>query len=237
MGLPRSGTTLIENVISNFNNKIETGGEAGVFSQVFFSKDIIQNYDSNKLNSNFDYTKNNFKILKKSIIDQYNQLGINISNNFFSEKSLENFLYIELIEKIFPKAKFIYCKRNYTANLLGILKVFLPNLLWCHSLENIMKFIKIYENKLNKIINEKKINIKIIDLEDFSNDPLNKSKDLFKFLEIEWNKDILNLNSNEQLLIKTVSNIQVRNKITKHDLSYLEKYIPLLQKYGMKNLT
>ncbi len=100
-----------------------------------------------------------------------------------------------------------------------------------------MKFIKIYENKLNEIINEKKINIKIIDLEDFSNDPLNKSKDLFKFLEIEWNKDILNLNSNEQLLIKTVSNIQVRNKITKHDLSYLEKYIPLLQKYGMKNLT
>ena len=33
-------------------------------------------------------------------------------DNIFIEKSLENFFYIELILKIFPKAKFINTYRN-----------------------------------------------------------------------------------------------------------------------------
>ena len=145
-------------------------------------------------------------------------------------------MYIDILEKIFPNAKFIYCKRNNVANLLGILKVFLPNILWCHSLEKIMKFIDLYKNKLIEILSEKKINIKVIDIEKFSNDPLNSSKDLFNFLGIKWNADVLNINSNKQTIIKTVSNIQVRRKIVKHDLSYLKNYVPLLAKYGIKNL-
>jgi hypothetical protein len=99
-----------------------------------------------------------------------------------------------------------------------------------------MKFIDLYNNKLIEILSEKKINIKIIDIENFTNDPLSNSKDLFNFLGIKWNDDVLNVNLNQQTIIKTVSNIQVRNKIIKHDLSYLKNYIPLLEKYGIKNL-
>ncbi len=236
MGLPRSGTTMIENLITNNDNKISRGDETGVMGKTFYSKQIITNYDHNDLNTNFNFNKNDFKNLKKSIFDQYKQVGIDISNGLFTDKSLENFLYIDILEKIFPKAKFIYCKRNNVANLLGILKVFLPNLLWCHSLEKIMKFIDLYKNKLTEILSEKKINIKIIEIENFSNDPLSNSKDLFNFLGIKWNEDVLNINFNQQAIIKTVSNIQVRNKIFKHDLSYLKNYIPLLEKYGIKNL-
>ena len=43
MGLPRSGTTLIENVISSSDSKINVGGEAGILSKVFFSKIIFGN--------------------------------------------------------------------------------------------------------------------------------------------------------------------------------------------------
>jgi hypothetical protein len=236
MGLPRSGTTLIENLITNNDNKISRGDETGVMGKIFYSKQIITNYDHNDLNTNFNYNKDDFKNLKKSIFDQYKQIGIDISKGLFTDKSLENFLYIDILEKIFPNAKFIYCKRNNFANLLGILKVFLPNLLWCHSLEKIMKFIDLYNNKLIEILSEKKINIKVIDIENFSNDPLNNSKDLFNFIGIKWNEDVLNINSNQQTIIKTVSNIQVRSKIVKHDLSYLKNYIPLLEKYGIKNL-
>jgi len=235
MGLPRSGTTMIENLITNNDNKITRGDETEVMGKTFYSKQIITNYDYNDLNTNFNFNEDDFKNLKKSILDQYKQIGIDISKGFFTDKSLENFLYIDILEKIFPNAKFIYCKRNNVANLLGILKVFLPNILWCHSLEKIIKFIDLHKNKLNEIISEKKINIKIIDIENFSNDPLNSSKDLFNFLGIKWNADVLNINSNKQTIIKTVSNIQVRSKIVKHDLSYLKNYVPLLEKYGFKN--
>ena len=119
------------------------------------------------------------------------------------------------------------------ANLLGIIKVFLPNMLWCHSLENIVKFIELYQNKLNEVLTDKNIKIKVINLENFSNDPLNNSKDLFKFLGMKWSKDILNSNSYNKSIIKTVSNVQVRNKILKRDLSYLENDVSILEKYGI----
>ena len=37
-------------------------------------------------------------------------------------------------------------------------------------------------------------------------------------------------------IIQTVSNLQVRQKISKHDLSYLDNYIPLLKDYKIENL-
>lgn len=235
MGLPRSGTTMIENLITSNDSKISRGDETGVMGKVFFSKQIIINYNAKNLNTNFNFDKNDFEKLKDSILKQYNQIGIDISKGSFTDKSLENFLYIDVLNKIFPKAKFIYCKRNYVANLLGIIKVFLPNMLWCHSLENIVKFIELYQNKLNEVLTDKNIKIKVINLENFSNDPLNNSKDLFKFLGMKWSKDILNSNSYNKSIIKTVSNVQVRNKILKHDLSYLENYVSILEKYGIKN--
>ena len=94
---------------------------------------------------------------------------------------------------------------------------------------------ELYENNLNDVFLEKKIDLKIINIENFSENPLDNSKNLFNFLGIKWNKKIINENYKKTTIIKTVSNLQVRNKIIKHDLSYLKNYMPFLKKYGIKN--
>ena len=236
MGLPRSGTTLIENVISSSDNKINVGGEAGILSKVFFSNNIISNYDSKELISNFNFKKDEFELLKVSILNQYQQLKIETGNGYFTDKSLENILYIDLISKIFPNAKFVYCKRNNYANLLGILRVFLPNLYWTHSVEKVIYMMNIYNNKIKDIINENKINVKIVELENFSSNPKQVSQDLFNFLEINWNDKVIDKSINKKKIVKTVSNLQVRKEISAHDLSYLDNYLPFLKKYGIEKL-
>ena len=235
MGLPRSGTTLIEYILSSSSN-VKSGGETEVISKVFFSEKIISNYDTKDLITDFRFKKNDFEKLKDSILKQYSQLGIENSNNYFTDKSLESVLYIEIIQKIFPKAKFVYCKRNKQANFLGIFKVFLPNLLWTHSTKKIIEIMNLYEKKIKKLINNKKIKIKIIELENFSENPVKISKDLFNFLDIVW-KDDFDLIDDKKKIIKTRSNLQVRNQISKHDLSYLEYYLPLLNKFDIKKLS
>jgi len=236
MGLPRSGTTLIENIISSSDDKIDPGSETGVVSQIFFSKNIISDYNSETLNSNFNFEKDGFESLKSLILDQYHQLKINTKKEVFIDKSLENILYIDLISKIFPNAKFVYCKRDKYANLLGILKVFLPNIYWSHSIENIIKIMNLYNNKIEEIISENKIKIKVIELEKFSHNPNEISKDLFNFLGINWHDKILINSINKKRIIKTVSNLQVRKKISKHDLSYLDNYLPFLRNYDIEKL-
>ena len=94
---------------------------------------------------------------------------------------------------------------------------------------------ELYENNLNDVLLEKKIDLKIINIENFTENPLDNSKNLFNFLGINWNKKIINENYKKTTIIKTVSNLQVRNKIIKHDLSYLKNYMPFLKKYGIKN--
>ena len=160
----------------------------------------------------------------------------NTKKEVFIDKSLENLLYIDLISKIFPNAKFVYCKRNKYANLLGILKVFLPNIFWSHSIEKIIKFMNLYNNKIEEIISENKIKIKVIELEKYYHNPNEISKDLFNFLGINWHDKILINSINKKRIIKTVSNLQVRKKISKHDLSYLDNYLPFLRDYNIEKL-
>ena len=93
-----------------------------------------------------------------------------------------------------------------------------------------------YENKIKQLINEKKIKIKIIELEELSNDPISVSKDLYNFLNLNWNEKILDNYNDDKNFIKTVSNLQVRKKISKHDLKYLDNYLPFLNNIGIKDL-
>ena len=94
----------------------------------------------------------------------------------------------------------------------------------------------IYDNKIKEIISENIINIHVIELENFSHDPFNYAKNLFNSLEIDWDDITLENSVNNKKIIQTVSNLQVRKKITKHDLSYLDNYLPILKVYGIDKL-
>ena len=143
-------------------------------------------------------------------------------------------MYIELLSKIFPNAKFVYCKRNRLANFIGILRVFMPNLLWTNSTEAIINMMNLYENQLIKITSEKKIKLKVINLEDLTANTEEVSKDLYEFLDLGWSKKTIDMSKNNKKIIKTLSSNQVRSKIINKDLTYLNKYIPILKKLDIE---
>ena len=57
-----------------------------------------------------NFNEQQLKVLDEEIKYQYKEIGIDINKGLFTDKSLE-ILYIELLNKIFPNAKFVYCKR------------------------------------------------------------------------------------------------------------------------------
>ena len=94
----------------------------------------------------------------------------------------------------------------------------------------------IYNNKIKDIISENKINVKIVELENFSSNTKQVSQDLFNFLEINWNDKVIDKSINKKKIVKTVSNLQVRKEILAHNLSYLDNYLPFLKEYGIEKL-
>ena len=226
MGLPRSGTTLIERIIVSSANKIQSLGEADVFDKVFYSNEIIKNQKN-------IFSKNPNFLLNK-ILEQYKEQGLKNDNMMFTDKSISNFLYIDLIIKIFPNAKFIYCRRDPLANIIGIFKSFLPNVYWTHSIQDVFFMTQLYLDKLEKICEERNKNFYLISLEKLTDNPQDVSADLFKFLNLKWsNKNLENMNSN--FVIKTASNLQAREKIKKHDLQYTKIYSKIFKKLNFKN--
>ena len=88
----------------------------------------------------------------------------------------------------------------------------------------------LYDDKLKSILNDRTISLKVINLEELTVNPKKISQDLFDFLDLKWSEDSLLSKAKNKKIIKTLSNIQVREKIKKHDLDYLDNYLPILKK-------
>ena len=234
IGLPRSGSTLIESMISNANYNVVSLGETSIFNteiinliknQIFKKNFNIENYSLNL----------DVKQLKKNVIDRYeNYFSKNDKDLFFVDKSLENFFNIEIILKVFPNAKFINCRRNYNDNAIAIYQSMLPDLPWTHVIsdilayiDNYIKIMSFYEQKLQK-------NILSIDLDNLTLDQKNYSKKICQFCSLSWSPDILQFDKKKNLLIKTLSNKQVRQNIFSYDKNKYKIYDKLLNGFKDK---
>ena len=231
IGLPRSGSTIVETIISSGKEKILNLGETNLinWSLVSTYKKILFN------NKEQDDLLIEAKIIEEKLFSALNNLnGFNPEIKLFTEKSLENFFYIDLILKIFPKAKFIHTFRNTQDNVFAIFQKFLTNLSWTHSLENILSYVDNYLKIIN--IFKKKYPNKIlsISLEKLTEKNKDITKNIYKFCGIEWSDQALEFYKRKDLFSNTASNIQIRSKLQKYDYEKYKPYKQFLKKFSSK---
>tara|TARA_S200000501_G_scaffold369320_1_gene408556 strand:+ start:692 stop:2155 length:1464 start_codon:yes stop_codon:yes gene_type:complete len=219
IGLPRSGTTLVESIIFSASKGIINGGETAIINKALTNIKGKQLFNIKDFNSGFEI---NIDEYEKEAIRLYEDSNLN--ENIFIDKSLENIFFAELIFSIFPNSKIINCQRNKFDNLIAIYQQFFSQLAWSHSLENIIKYINNHNTFLS--INKKKFPDKIlsVDLEELTNDPINTSQKILSFCNLDWSEKVLDFHKREDLISKTASNIQIRKQIYKYDKKRFEQY-------------
>ena len=223
IGLPRSGSTITEALLSSASGNITSLGEASIFNGI-----IAQGF-SNEKEPSVD-----LNFVQKKILEVFNNKKYNKKNNIFIDKSLENFFYIDVILKVYPKAKFINTLRNIEDNIFAIFKQSLSKISWTHSVENILDYVDNYFKVTNYFIKKYPDKILSIHLEDLTNNTEETSKKLFSFCDLEWSDKILNFYQRENLLISTASNIQIRGNIKKYDKEKYKPYKSLLENFLSK---
>ncbi len=229
IGLPRSGSTLIESLLSSGEIKVRTYGECNYFNMAIFdqikNKIFTKEFTINK--SAIDIDLNSIEV---SIEDRYAINNKQDNNLLFLDKSLENIFNIEIILKIFPNAKFIHTKRNIKDAILSIYFSMLPELSWTLSLENINNYINNYQETIFYF--KKKFPKKIfeVDLDEFTSNVEKGSKNLFKFCDLNWHDEVLNFYKRKDLFSKTISSSQIRQEISQKHKSSYNKYYYLLDK-------
>ena len=229
IGLPRSGSTLIESLISTNEKKIKSYGESNFFNIAIFDqiRDKIFNkeYDADKT-----FFKIDLSLVKKSIHERYDLNSYKEEDIVFIDKSLENIFNIEVILKIFPNAKFIHTKRDIKDSILSIYFSMLPELSWTLSLKTIINYIGLYQNTISYYKKKFPERIFEVDLNELTSNSVKISQDVYKFCELNWNDQILNFYKRKDLFSKTISSSQIRKQISQTNQSKYDKYYFLLNK-------
>ena len=223
IGLPRSGSTLVEVLISSSNKDIISLGESSIFNGIIakkFSKDLNNLIDLENVNN--------------KIFEIFDNKDLNFKNSLILDKSLENFFYIDVILKVFPKALFIHTFRNIKDNIFAIFKQSLEKLSWTHSIEDILNYINNYLKVLEYFKKKYPDKIYNIQLEELTNNVEENSKKLYSFCGLSWSEKVLNFHERKDLLVSTASNIQIRKDIQKYDNKKYEHYKNLLKNFSEK---
>ncbi len=228
IGLPRTGTTLVERIISSGEKFIPIGEETEIIGY-YITKKILE---KQSLNLGKDYE------IRNELVDIYKDRGLILKKyDFtFTDKSLDNFFYLELIMQIFPNAKIINCRRNVLSSIMSIFQNILTSLSWAHNMDDIFKYFDNYFNIIETYNSVNTNSIYELNFEKLIDNPEEESKKLMKFCNLPWNKKCLEFYKRKDLFSKTASNIQIREGIFQHSKDKYLPYKKLLNKYEKKYL-
>ena len=138
VGMPRSGTTLVEQIISS-HSKVFGGDEISLLPELI----------ENKFEKISDIANSDQEILK-DLSSEYITYLKKISSN--SEKITDklpiNFKWIGLIKSIFPNSKIIHCTRDPKDVCLSIYRNYFTNnkLNFAYSIDDIIYFYNLYSD-------------------------------------------------------------------------------------------
>ena len=232
IGLPRSGSTLIESILTSNKENIISFGECNVFNVSILDQIGPKIYSEKFDNKKFEFIINK-ESLNQSILEKYSQYS-DIKHEKFVDKSLENFFNIELIRSIYPKAKFIHTYRNPLDSVISIYQSMLPELSWTHHIEDILSYMDNYYKVLKYFKSKYPEIIMDIKLEEFTEKSELLAKKLFDFCELGWSANILKFYNRKDLYSKTLSFNQIRSKVLKYNNKKYQSYFNLLTDYKNK---
>ncbi len=220
LGLPRSGSTMIEQILSS-HSLIE--GTQELPNILAISRDIKlidqkKGYPHNLLGLD----QSSFDDLGNKYIDETK--WARSSKPFFIDKMPNNFVHIGLIKLILPKAKIIDARRNPMDTCFSCFKqYFAKGQHFTYDLDDIARYYKDYLRLMDywkKLFPEE---IFTINYEQVIDNPNERIRDLLEFCNVKFEDNCINFHKSKRP-VKTASSEQVRQPMYKSGLDYWKNY-------------
>ena len=220
-GMPRSGTTLVEQIIAS--HKDVSGAGELIYLQNSIEQNFIEDYKLNKQKI-LDQASSDINVLEKIYL---NFLDFHkFDNKIITDKAPQNFRWIGFIKIFFPNAKVIHCNRNPKDNCLSLFKNNFASsqMDWSYDQKDIAEYYNAY-SELMKFWTKKLPNyIYNANYENIVSNKETEIKKLILFCELEWDSACLNHHKNNKTPISTVSVAQARKPIYNSSLNSNNKY-------------
>lgn len=240
LGFPRSGTTLVEQILSS-HPSITAGDELISMSNLERQIPRIMGSDSTypecimELKEPGD--KNVLSDFRNYYIQDVFDAGVPKTGwKYFTDKELSNTNRMGLINLIFPNSNVIHVIRHPLDSCLSsYIARFGTGHLYSTDLKNTATRYFHNWNMINHFKQELKLKCHAIRYEDIVTEPEEKIRELLKFIGVPWDKRCLDFHENKRVA-RTASYEQVTKKLYKGSMyryrnyrEQLEEIIPILE--------
>lgn len=218
LGMPRSGTTLVEQIVSSHSN-VHGAGELEDLNRLI--NPIL------KQGTLFDQPT-----LTRIRLEYIAKLArIAGTRQYVTDKMPHNFRWIPIIAAAFPEAKIIHVKRDARAVCWSNYKHYFKQkgLGYTYNLDDTIAYYKLYEQLMSSFDTLCPQRVYHLDYEKLTADPDVEIRALVDHLELGWEESCLEYEKNTRS-VKTASTVQVRKKIYQGSSQEWRKYEHFLEK-------
>jgi tetratricopeptide (TPR) repeat protein len=219
VGMPRSGTTLTEQIIASHSDITGAG-------EVVFASDMLRQAS--------EMTGKAFpESIEQLSIEQARQLRTTYlsrmlerfgRNRFVVDKSPGNFNFLGTIAAVFPEAKILFCKRNAMDNCVSIFRLpFDDNQKWAHNLSALGHYYVQHEVLMKYWQTCYAKQILQVDYEDTVGDVEQQARRILDFIGVDFQEQVLSFYANKRIVM-TPSSEQVRQPIYKTSVNAWKRY-------------
>ena len=206
VGMPRSGTSLVEQIISS-HHEVYGAGEVNNFHNI-----IMPIIEKHAVNENYNLKNDEFALIRKQYSNSLERFYAN--EKVITDKWILNFKTIGFILSAFPESKIVHLKRDARATCWSIYKHYFSDEgnRWAYDYQDLARFYKSYVGLMDYWHNLFPGKIYDISYEDLTSDQEKETRNLLKYCDLDWDENCLNFYTNTRA-VKTASAVQVRNKM------------------------
>ncbi len=223
LGMPRSGTTLVEQMLAQLEG-LAPGGEQSVLSQIVAERDpppgLVQPMIANPASLDA-------RAIELMAADAAKRYALKVNHKrgeLFTDKQPGNFFYVPLILKLFPRARIIHCVRNPLDVCLSNFAISFgrphPE---THDLTHLGRYYRDYERLMDAwrpLAADRMIDAVY---EDLVADTRTHAERLVAFIGRPWDDAVLRFHESDRTA-RTASREQVRQKVYTSSVARHERF-------------
>jgi len=221
VGMPRSGTSLVEKILSS-HSEVYGAGELDYFYSL-----AVEHFLRNPGHRHFkpldSCSNDTFEMLGKTYLEKINLLNSQTSR--ITDKLPFNFMMIGLIKIALPNAKIIHCVRDPRDTGLSIYKQNFStgNYRFAYDLKTIAQFHNLYRALMQHWHDVLPGAIYDVEYERLTSNPESEIRKLLSACDLEWQDRCLDFDKTEGV-VKTASFYQVRQPMYTSSVRSWERY-------------
>jgi hypothetical protein len=220
VGLPRSGTTLVEQVLAS-HSQVFGAGELRLAREAFESLPRVLNVDVTPTECLGRVERATIRRVAQRHLDQLGALNAQARRD--ADKMPDNYLYLGLIVALFPRAKVIHCRRDLRDVAVSCWMTNFRHIRWAYDPEHIATRFQEYRRLMEHWRKVLPVPMLEVDYEETVADLEGVARRLVAWAGLEWEPACLSFHTTTRP-VRTASVTQVRQPIYTRSVQRWKNY-------------